>query len=208
MRELLAPFCGNELVVGIVLGAWMLLTGIGASLGRTAGRLRSPIVAFVAAEIFIALLPIADVFLLRWLRNVVFLRGAEVGLSETAASCFVLLAPYCLVTGYALTLACHAAEPSATRPAVIGRIYALDNLGNVLGGVLFLVVLVQVFGHFGMLYLAAVVNLSAGVLFALSAKRRRLAAAVAAAASRPIGDQSPPATSTSSPAGSSWPARR
>ena len=50
MRELLSAFCGNELVVGIVLGAWMLLTGVGATLGRTASRLRSPIVAFVAAE--------------------------------------------------------------------------------------------------------------------------------------------------------------
>ena len=118
MRELFGAFCGNELVVGIVLGPWMLLTGIGSTLGKTASRLRSPIVAFVAAEILIALLPVADVFLLRWLRNVVFLRGAEVGVAETAASCFVLLAPYCLVTGYVLTLACQAAGTSESRRRV------------------------------------------------------------------------------------------
>ena len=43
MRELLAAFSGNELVFGVVLGNWMLLTGIGAALGRTAPWLKSPI---------------------------------------------------------------------------------------------------------------------------------------------------------------------
>ena len=33
MRELLCVFAGNELVLGIVLGNWMLLTGLGAWLG-------------------------------------------------------------------------------------------------------------------------------------------------------------------------------
>ena len=118
MRELVSAFSGNELVFGIVLGNWMLLMGIGSTLGKTAARLRSPITVFIAAEVLIALLPIADVFLLRWLRNVVFLRGSEVGVFETVTSCFVALAPYCLVTGYALTVACTmgSAAPRACGP--------------------------------------------------------------------------------------------
>jgi spermidine synthase len=177
MRELLSAFSGNELVLGIVLGNWMLLTGIGASLGRTAGRLRSPIIVFVAAEILIALLPIADVFLLRWLRNVVFLRGAEVGVTETVASCFLLLAPYCLATGYVLTVACTA--PRASPADWIGRVYSLDNLGNVLGGLAFLIVLAHCSNHFTMLYWAAGVNLVCAALVAKAAGKPRLAAAAA-----------------------------
>ena len=149
MRELLSAFSGNELVFGIVLGSWMLLMGIGSTLGKTAARLRSPITVFIVAEVLIALLPIADVFLLRWLRNVVFLRGAEVGVFETVASCFVLLAPYCLVTGYALTVACTVGSTALACPwsdghspgscqAGIGKVYLLDNLGSVLGGLAFL----------------------------------------------------------------------
>ena len=34
LRELLGAFAGNELVFGIGLGSWLLLTGIGAWLGR------------------------------------------------------------------------------------------------------------------------------------------------------------------------------
>lgn len=30
MRELLCVYSGNELVVGVVLGNWLLLTGLGA----------------------------------------------------------------------------------------------------------------------------------------------------------------------------------
>ena len=164
MREFVSAFSGNELVFGIVLGNWMLLTGIGSTLGKTVSRLRRPIATFLIAQLLIALLPIADVFLLRWLRNVVFLHGVEVGVTETVASCFVLLAPYCLVTGYILTVACQIAA-AAVRPracyrtfrlgaAEIGRVYLLDNLGNVLGGIAFLVVFVHLLSHFGMLYVA------------------------------------------------------
>ena len=83
-------------------------------------------VVFVLLEILIGILPIADVFLLRWLRSIVFLRGAEVGIVETTVGCFILLAPYCLATGYVLTTAC--------RLASIERVYLFDNLGNVLAG--------------------------------------------------------------------------
>src|SRR5512139_2131871 len=34
MRELLGVFAGNELVLGVTLGNWLLLLGLGAALGR------------------------------------------------------------------------------------------------------------------------------------------------------------------------------
>jgi spermidine synthase len=45
MRELLSAFAGNEMVLGIALGLWLLLTGLGTSLGRTADKLRNPLSA-------------------------------------------------------------------------------------------------------------------------------------------------------------------
>jgi spermidine synthase len=201
MRELLAAFSGNELIFGIVLGNWMLLTGIGSALGKTATRLKSPITLFVLLEILIALLPLADVFLLRTLRNVVFIRGAEAGLTETVASCFALMSPYCLATGYILTLACMAAASSSRDSTEIlpspfgrgaggegaltltlyhrerghksiGQVYFFDNLGGVLGGILFTFVLIRLFSHFGILYFPAVLNLAIAALVAVSARRR------------------------------------
>ncbi len=194
MREFVGVFSGNELVFGVVLGNWMLLTGIGSTLGKTASRLRRPIAVFLTAQLSIALLPIADVFLLRWLRNVVFLAGADVGMTETVASCFALLAPYCLVTGYALTVACQIAATSFPKPesrssdaAEIGRVYLLDNLGNVLGGIAFLVVFAGLLGHFGMLYVAGGLNLLAAAILSLTMGRRRFAAAAIAGLAATVG---------------------
>jgi spermidine synthase len=106
MRELLGAFSGNELVLGVVLGNWLLLMGIGTWLGRTSDKLRNPLAVLVVMQILVAVLPLLQVFLLRTLRNVVFVRGAAVGVTETVISAFILLLPYCLVAGYALTLAC------------------------------------------------------------------------------------------------------
>src|ERR1035441_8491029 len=106
MRELLGAFAGNEMVLGVALGLWLLLMGIGAWLGRYSERLRNPLAALAIIQMLVAVLPLAQVFLLRALRNVIFIRGAAVGVTETVSAAFVLLLPYCLVAGYALTLAC------------------------------------------------------------------------------------------------------
>jgi spermidine synthase len=177
MRELLNVFAGNEMIFGILLGNWFLLTGLGSFLGRSSGRLTRPVVWLVVAQVLIAILPVADVFLLRALRNVVFVRGAEVGVTETVFSCFVLLLPYCLIAGYLLTLACTVLA-SRQEAASIGRVYFLDVLGDIAGGVLFSFVLIHLLDHLGSLYVPAALNLALAVLVAAAVRRRLLAACV------------------------------
>ncbi|MHC4176379.1 MAG: spermine/spermidine synthase domain-containing protein [Planctomycetota bacterium] len=182
MRELLSVFSGNELVFGIVLGNWLLLTGIGSALGKTASRLNSPVTVLVVAQILVAVLPIAEVFLLRTLRNVVFMRGVEVGVTGAVVSSFVLLAPYCLIAGYLLTLACLVLA-SRKDPSSIGQVYFLDNIGDMVGGLLFSFVLIWLFDHFGILYFPAILNLAlAGWVAVLFRRPIVLAAAAAVAA--------------------------
>jgi spermidine synthase len=159
MREMLGAFWGNEMVLGILLGNWLLLTGIGSWLGRTAGRLANPRRVLVAGLILIAVLPLAQVFLLRALRNVVFIRGAIVGLTETVTSSFVLLLPFCLVSGYLLTLAC-AILATDEGPSAVGDVYIADSIGGVIGGVLFTFVLIRWFDHLGILCFPALLNLA------------------------------------------------
>jgi spermidine synthase len=106
MRELLGAFSGNEMVLGVTLGLWLLLMGIGTLLGRTSDRLRNPVLVLLVVQILVALLPLAQVLALRALRNMIFIRGAEVGVTGTVISTLVLLLPYGVVAGYALTLAC------------------------------------------------------------------------------------------------------
>jgi spermidine synthase len=186
MRELLGALAGNELVLGIVLGNWMLLAGLGAALGRSVGRLRAPLAVLIAAQAVLAVLPPAQVFLLRTLRDAVFVRGAEIGVTDTVISSFVLLAPYCLLLGYLLTLVSQVLARQQDA-AGIGRVYFLDNLGSVLGGVLFSFLLVERLSHFGILYVPAVLNLAAAGLLAAATGRWRMLAGVTALAAAAIG---------------------
>ena len=106
LREMLGAFAGNELALGIMLGNWLLLTGLGAWLGRKSDKLRHRETILVAGLVLVALLPLAQLVLLRLLRNVVFLPGTTLGVGEVFAGSFVVLLPFCLVTGFLLTLAC------------------------------------------------------------------------------------------------------
>jgi hypothetical protein len=126
MRESLGVFAGNAMVLGIVLGLWLLLMGIGSGLGCMAGRRRNPLAVLAALLVGIAVLPLAQVFLLRALRNVIFIRGAAVGLVGTVVGVLVLLLPYCLAAGCALTLGCSLL--ARQEPALgLGRGYVADS---------------------------------------------------------------------------------
>ena len=189
MRELLCVLAGNEMILGIILGNWFLLTGLGALLGRRAGRRRSPLADLIVAHLLVAVLPVALAVLLRVLRNVVFVRGAEVGVAQSVLSCFVLLAPYCLIAGYVLPLACRllAARRDA---ASIGEVYFLDVLGDIVGGLLFSFVLVHLvdrLGHLAILYVPAALNLAAALAVAVAARQKALAVLAGAVVAGAVG---------------------
>ena len=104
LRELVGAFSGNELVFGIGLGSWLLLTGDGTWLGRRTARLKDPAPVLIAGLMLVALLPLVQVVAVRLLRDVVFIRGATVDVTGITLGCLGLLAPFCLVSGALLTL--------------------------------------------------------------------------------------------------------
>jgi len=154
MRELLGVFAGNELVFGVILGNWLLLTGLGSFGGRSAARLKQPLRFLAAAQVPLALLPVLLLTALRAGRHLFFVRGATVEMTETILSSFLLLMPYCVLSGYLLTLACtRMAE--ADDPSGVGRGYLWDCLGSVAGGVAFTLVLIPLADPFARLYAPA-----------------------------------------------------
>ena len=175
LRELLGAFSGNELVLGVVLGNWLLLMGVGAWLGCGADKFQKPFAVLIALQIWVAVVPLAQVFLLRALRNVIFIRGAEVGPAETVVSAFVLLLPYCVSAGGALTLACSLLARQAGA-AGVGQVYVLDSLGGIAGGALFSFVLVRWLDHAAILIYPAVLNLVIAGLLGFNFGHKWLAA--------------------------------
>jgi spermidine synthase len=174
LREMLVVFSGNEMILGVILGNWFLLAGLGAWIGRRADRLQPSWSVFAAGQILVALIPPLQVVALRMLWGVFFIHGAAVGITETVISSFILLLPFGLVSGYLLTLACSLLGRTEG-PSGIGKIYVADALGSLAGGVLFSFWLVHNFDHFGLLLFPGFLNLVLAALLAFHAKNRTLA---------------------------------
>ena len=99
LREFLSVFMGNELVIGILLANWMLITGFGSYLGRFINRIKDTVRISFVAQIGMGILPFLTVFLLNYLRNSVFLPGSLVGVFEIFVASLILLLPFCLLSG-------------------------------------------------------------------------------------------------------------
>jgi spermidine synthase len=148
LREMLAVYSGNELVVSVLLASWLLLMGLGAALARWGNVGQTWDLRLILAQIGLAVLPLASVSALRTLRNRVFARGVELGLGDTLLSSIALLLPYCVVAGYSLGAMARRVEqlnPDASRR---GSVYLADGIGDVLGGALFALVLLRFGNHF------------------------------------------------------------
>ncbi|MDD5544660.1 MAG: fused MFS/spermidine synthase [Acidobacteriia bacterium] len=162
LREFLSVFSGNELVIGIVLASWMVLTGLGAFLGKFLCRTSHPASWIVPLLCMNALLPLATVFALDTLRNEVFPIGSMIGIVQCLYSSALLLAPYCLVAGSLFTL-CAAVISQLGQANLISRVYTLEAVGSIAGGLLFNLILVFFVSTYHSLILLAGVNL--GVCF-------------------------------------------
>jgi spermidine synthase len=167
LREFLSVFYGNELVIGIVLAVWMTLTGLGSLLGNLAARAKDRMRVAMIFLLLTSLLPLVTVFLLDYLRNVVFSVGAMIGILESLYSSFILLMPYCLLSGSLFTLfAVILSEYSHTNR--IPDVYSIEAIGSVAGGILFNLILVFVFSTFQTLFLLTLIGL--GTCLYLSAE--------------------------------------
>ncbi len=176
MRELLGVFAGNEMVLGIVLGLWLLLMGCGTALGRLAIHFSKRALVFALLLILLGILPLAQVCAVRALRELVFLPGAELGLTETVTTSLVLLAAYCIPAGFGLSLACSVLceQEGATSAS---RVYVADSLGTVAGALLFTVLLTPLLDHISILVVPAILNFLAAATVGYQAGYRSAPAA-------------------------------
>jgi spermidine synthase len=165
LRECVAIFYGNELVLGLVIGSWMVLTATGSILGQYSFRFASRRGALPAALFCISILPLLSVFCLRFLRNDVFSPGGMIGIAQILLVSIVVLAPYCLAAGSLFAFLAYNA-PQRSGAGQIGLVYSWEAFGSVAGGVVFNIILIALFDTFQSLSVLLVVNM--GLIIALA----------------------------------------
>lgn len=177
LRELLAAFQGNELALGVFLGNWLLLTGVGAALGRRAKSGPQGELHLLVGQMLVAVTPMAGMIALRVLRDAVLVRGAAAGIVTATIGSLVVLAPFCVVSGYLLALSVAMLD-RVEGGRGLGTVYVADSVGSVAGGVLFTYILSRWLDHFGILWCAAWLNLLLAGVCAV-AWRRGVSAVIA-----------------------------
>jgi len=162
IREFLNVFYGNELVLGIILANWLLLTGFGSYLGKYMGNVKRKFELLIFSQITIALLPIFYIFVIRYMRTTIFLPGLLVNVTQIFLSSFIMLLPYCIISGYLLVLVCCVF--TSKKEGTIGKVYFIDNIGDILGGFLFSFILIYFLNPFQTAFFIMFVNLTAALL--------------------------------------------
>jgi spermidine synthase len=135
LREILASSQGNELVLGMVLALWLLLTGLASAVGGRIMR-RSELAACWLGRLLMAALPLllGSLWMTRW--------AGPTGLGQTptlwvfTAVSVVALVPACLLSGlcFAWALAALSSSPGQGRAAIP---YGAETLGSAAAGLLF-----------------------------------------------------------------------
>ena len=134
VREYLAQFQGNEIVVAQVLFVWLALGGVGTRLARLS---RSPSLNFLCfLSLGLSALAIVQIAAVRGLRPLIFLPAEAVGFYPILAFTLMTMAPYALLVGFVLPYALYVLRIRTPNfPGV--SLYMADNIGDVCGGALF-----------------------------------------------------------------------
>ncbi|MEW5804427.1 MAG: hypothetical protein AB1847_20210 [bacterium] len=194
IREGITTFGGNELIIGLILGIWLLSTASGASLGvflvgrEKAGRL------LFCGHLLLAVIPFLQLAGFRVL-PLLWIRGELPGIGSALIGSSLILFPYGLISGAMIPAAASLLSPdryngghnkghtalfhdsaacnSSFRDNPFhdslcrdtpSTVYIIDLWGEVLGGVLFSFLFVYLFSHWGVLIALGSVHLMVAVL--------------------------------------------
>lgn len=138
IRALLVAFGGNELLIGMVLGIWLLVEAVGSALaGWLAARVRFQAWSFAVLQAALALLlPVTVIVGVLAHAFTGALPGEGVGFGPALGVVFLLLTPVGLVDGAMFAVGCVAGTRLARRESFsTGVVYALEALGGIGGGV-------------------------------------------------------------------------
>lgn len=185
IREFISVLSGNELIMGIVMANWMILTGWGAFTGRKNVSKAFSISRGVTMLSFLAIIPAFMTGLLYWLKYLLFPPGTVAGIAITMAGAFLLLFPVCFVSGYLFT-ALSSLYSESQNKNLIGRSYALESFGSLAGSLLFSLVLGKYFNSVQIIGLTTATVLITGAVIHFHTNKYKMVLYLSAGLSLPI----------------------
>jgi spermidine synthase len=157
LREFVAVLYGNELVMGIVLGNWLVLTGIGAFLGKFVIKIKDRISFILFLQFLLSILPLLTTLKLDLWRAESIPFGSMVSLGTIITTSAKLLAPFCLLNGFLFIAFSSLLQLQNKTP--FARSYAIESLGSMIAGILVNFIFLWLFDTWTSLRILLIINL-------------------------------------------------
>lgn len=167
IRECFSVLNGNELVIGIVMANWMLLTGAGAYAGRFFGRMKGKIPFLLFLQFLFSLLPMLMLLKLDLWKAISLPSGSMPGLIPVIRSMFLFQLPFCLLNGFLFVAYVHELSGITGKNASSGS-YTIESVGGMFAGLLVNIFILEFSGMFVGLRILLVINLLVCLLFSIT----------------------------------------
>jgi len=168
VREFLTQFHGNEITISLVLFCWLLLTGIGTLIAKFYKPPSFTIYSLII--LLIAIWPLSQTILIRQFRETVFIHGVSPGFYQIFFYIAATTSIYCLLVGFVLPYALEVLKADHHN-FTSGDLYITDNIGDILGGVIFSFILVYLLKPFKIIAITSSLLLLTVFLLQLSLRR-------------------------------------
>lgn len=164
LRTFLSMLNGNELIIGVILCNWMLLTGLGAMLGT---NFRKPDTWLILNHLITGLLPALLIFGVLLLKSLYFPPGVLPSFTQSLVLIFFVMAPFCVLSGAMFTLLSVAWSQHALQNKT-SRVYGIEAIGSILGSLIFVIVLIRIFSIPEILIIISSANLLVAILLSVA----------------------------------------
>ncbi len=171
LRELAVSSGGNELSYGVTLALWLLGNALGSwGIGRLTDRLKEKNATLVVIEIVISILLPLTIFLCRSARWIFGISQYELIMPLQIPLLSLFLLPLAVTLGFGFILCCRlASEKTKGTISGIGRVYILDAVGALLGGIAFYYLFSSRLSPFQMAAFIGIINLIVAIGLTTSA---------------------------------------
>ncbi|MFH1259212.1 MAG: fused MFS/spermidine synthase [Elusimicrobiota bacterium] len=177
LREMLVIFSGNELSLGIILGNWLILVGLGAWLGgHIVDKLKQKEKSFILLQILTAFLLPLEIGAIRILRPWLQKTPSEMlGFSLIIIYSFLVLSLSCIFFGvwFVLGSSIFSDRENSESPALpIAKAYGFESLGAIGGGLITSFFLVRYFSVLETAFFLSALTVFTAFLFAFNSANR------------------------------------
>ncbi len=161
LRELLISFLGNELTLGIILANWLILVAIGSFIiGKSVEKVKRKLEIFVLFQLSFSVALPFTIYLSRIFKNILLSTPGEgLGFGPIFYSSLLILLPVTLPLGALFTYGCKLYSQYIRKDvSSIGKVYVLESIGSIIGGLLMTFLLIQYLNSFEIAFIISLAN--------------------------------------------------